>query len=575
MDTLFYLEIPMFYHAYARDVYRGTTGVHKGQSDPTYAVDTRYYCSNCNTNFKVEHRSMPMSYGFNDTIVRCPVCGVWLYNLGHFQSIARLSAEDDSDAAPIRMTLRLTESKDAVTLHVWAKVVQMDTDRRTFVTTRQERFKFDVRHRRTTFTYMEQDENGHLHRTSTTIDSLCDDTMFSKSLLKHIHSRNLVFNRHRYHDEPEFALQDKKRRKDIYKLMRILRETVQHKWKEIYGYPLASLFVSYGQVHGLLLFPLRNIAWRLMYPDAGNLPKEFSGESYCIRSYLKKRCFNMDLIQKYRQNPYNKKRISSVQAIIHQLQLPDIPFVRQQLSKDLLAGPVLLQAFSVIRNPDYVRQLLQYLKWPDDAGFTPAGFPVVQKALQYWSPRTLFPALRRGRTPMYLLRDILQMMGMMHGDNLEQAKKVPFRKVHDWLVNKVQEFEEKGFSLEVPDDVRRRLTIQLDNGYLQFFLPQHSHDLIDASKIFHNCVRTYSERVLRRECQIVLMTNDNGLMKACLEIRGNALVQAKLKFNKPVSADAVVNSAVIDWCRSTGLVIRTTDVRQLHYLVPITERRAV
>ena len=70
------------------------------------------------------------------------------------------------------------------------------------------------------------------------------------------------------------------------------------------------------------------------------------------------------------------------------------------------------------------------------------------------------------------------------------------------------------------------------------------------------------------------MTDDNGLMRACLEVRDNALVQAKLKFNKPVSEDAAINSAIRDWCRMTGLAIKTADVRQIQYLVPI-ERRAV
>ena len=161
------------------------------------------------------------------------------------------------------------------------------------------------------------------------------------------------------------------------------------------------------------------------------------------------------------------------------------------------------------------------------------------------------------------------------GLSLEPMTRIPAGRAHDWLVDKMREIEEKGFALHVPEAIQRRLQMQLDNGYLRFFVPQHSHDLDNASRIFHNCVRTYSNRVANGECQIVLMTDDKGLLKACLEIRGNALVQAKLKFNKPVSADAAVNSAIRDWCRDTGLTIRTQDVRQIHYLVPITERRAV
>lgn len=576
MITLFSLEIPLFYHACARDTYRGIAGARKSQLYAASAIDTRYYCLNCSTNFKVEHRPAPMSYRYNDAILRCPICGTWLHNMDRFQDVGQLSVTDDSDMIPVRMTLRLTESKDAVTLHVWAKVVQMDTDRRTFISNRQERFKFDIRHRRTTFTYIDQDEDRRLHRVKTLVGSLYEDTIFSKSMLKHINGRNMAFNWHRFHAEPEFELQDKKRRKDVYILLRILRETVQRKWKEIHGYPLKPLFVSGGQVYGLLLIPLFNIAWRLMYPDAGNLPKEFAGGEYPVKSYLRKRCFTPGLVQKYYQNPYSSKRISSVQAVIHQLRLPDIPFIRRQLSKDLLAGPVLLQAFSMARNPDHARMLLRYLDWPDNQDGCSWGFPIIRQALQYWPADTLFPVLGRKGIPLNVLRDVTDMMGRMQGDNLALAKRIPLRKVHDWLVTKIQEIREAGFPLQVPDAIQRRLQMQLDNGYLRFFVPQHSHDLDNASKIFHNCVRTYSDRVRRQECQIVLMTDDTGLMKACLEIRGDALVQAKLKFNRPVSEDAGVNGAIREWCRSAGLVIRTTDVRQIYYPVPIkVERRAV
>ena len=100
------------------------------------------------------------------------------------------------------------------------------------------------------------------------------------------------------------------------------------------------------------------------------------------------------------------------------------------------------------------------------------------------------------------------------------------------------------------------------------------HELDHASGVFHNCVRTYSEDVRDGKCYIVLMTDHTGLMQACLEVRDGGLVQARLKYNKPVSCDGAVNGAVRDWCREAGLYIRTPDVRQVRYPVPI-ERRAV
>jgi hypothetical protein len=65
----------------------------------------------------------------------------------------------------------------------------------------------------------------------------------------------------------------------------------------------------------------------------------------------------------------------------------------------------------------------------------------------------------------------------------------------------------------------------------------------------------------RQECNIVPVTDDNGKLVACLEVKAGRLVQAKLKHNKPVHLDAVLNEEVIRWAGKAGLKIDTTDIR--------------
>ena len=63
------------------------------------------------------------------------------------------------------------------------------------------------------------------------------------------------------------------------------------------------------------------------------------------------------------------------------------------------------------------------------------------------------------------------------------------------------------------------------------------------------------------ECNIVFMADAKGKLTACLEVRRGALVQAKLKHNKPVSANAAINRAVQEWADKAHLKIKTADVR--------------
>ena len=95
---------------------------------------------------------------------------------------------------------------------------------------------------------------------------------------------------------------------------------------------------------------------------------------------------------------------------------------------------------------------------------------------------------------------------------------------------------------------------------MKFYLPEHSSELMKGGKIMHNCVGTYGRRMANGECIIVYMTDDNGKLTACLEVRDNSLVQAKLKYNKPVSLDPVINDAIIDWCKKAELKVDTADV---------------
>lgn len=144
----------------------------------------------------------------------------------------------------------------------------------------------------------------------------------------------------------------------------------------------------------------------------------------------------------------------------------------------------------------------------------------------------------------------------------EAGRKLPLKQLHDWAIKVDTRLQDMDYDMEVPEAVVRRLQMQVNNGMLQAYVPRRAEELIKASATLHNCVRTYAKRVVARQCDIVLMTDDKGLLRACLEIREGALVQAKLKYNTPVRDDAEINAAIVDWCGKTRLKIKTRDVDQ-------------
>ena len=95
---------------------------------------------------------------------------------------------------------------------------------------------------------------------------------------------------------------------------------------------------------------------------------------------------------------------------------------------------------------------------------------------------------------------------------------------------------------------------------LKFFLPDTAYELRAGGKEFHNCVYRYAKEASNAMCHIAFMADDKGKLVACLEIREDKLVQAKLKYNNPVFNDMNINNAIIDWCKRSGLEIATTDI---------------
>jgi hypothetical protein len=106
-------------------------------------------------------------------------------------------------------------------------------------------------------------------------------------------------------------------------------------------------------------------------------------------------------------------------------------------------------------------------------------------------------------------------------------------------------------------DIYKRLEATID-GY-EFSVPKETHALVDIGTKLHNCVATYTDRVIKGAVAIVAVSKNNEL-QACIEVTprddGQAFVlihQAKLSCNQPVREDPVLNKAVIDWADKVKL----------------------
>lgn len=549
MQILAYAGIPQIYSAISipietpRERYTGYDG----------SQARLYHCLKCGSDFSIYHRRKSFQ-GYDDSsYFKCPSCG----NI--HESCARkyqVYPSDKDELVPAQIYLRVKELKEAVALEVSAKVWSLREDH-DLCTAKYEEFRFDIKKRKTTFKSW---ESGNSKKQLQEIGDPFADIIYT-SLLWHLRGDNLA----------------RESKKKIQQIMQVLRDAIRAKWKKIHGYKMKGGYVSCGQQNGYMCFPLLNLAYRLACPDAKDLPSWLNGSSADRAAESSWRCFFMTSKgeKMFADLDAFRRTQNYLTAVSDYYKLPNTPAIRKVLAEDVFGAAALAEIHRIVPDQNHLIAIYKDIKAlpvTDSEGFWSQGYQMTIRFLIL-----AIQMICAGRTGTeiqnyvrliqkqgaYYVRDTMRMLESMPNSVITASHKVKLKHLHDWLVTESKKVQEAGYELNVPEHVVKRLQMQMD--LVKFYLPNHSKELAHGGELFHNCVHTYSNSVRKGDCQIVFMTDDKGKLAACLEVRNNKLVQAKLKFNKPVLQNSAANGAIVDWCRKTGLEIATSDVRQMRY----------
>ena len=544
MKVLTYRKVPAIYSAIGRALDRRGDRYTAPDREHSHVL---YHCLKCGADFHIHHRYMKGMgyYGANDSnFFKCPICGCKHKN---YRGEFNVHYDESEKWVPSSISLRVKELKKEIVLEVRADVwnIREEVDLKTEL---HEEFRFNIADRKTTFSrWMGRAADG---KEVWELGNPFDDIIFV-SVLRHLRSDNL----------------SKAMKAEILAIMKVMREAIRAKWKQVHGYKLKGGYVSYGQYNGYMLFPLLNLSYRLVCPDAGDLPGWLSGSPTDRRVEYQRRCFD-------RKNVFGglaKLRSSKncLDEFIRYYGLPDTTAIRRFLCEDTFRMAALGKLAKIVPDQNHLlaiyEKLITYTR-PNRWEYTSTtinelitSLGVIATGRKGGEIRNFLDFMEKfGR--LYL-RDTANMYRGIPEKVKSEASKVKLKHLHDWLVEKRKRLDVEGFTLDVPEHVVRRLQMQVDQT--KFYLPNHSDELQKGSDIFHNCVRTYSRRVLEGECQIVYMSNDDGKLVACLEVKGDSLVQAKLKYNQPCYRDSAVNASILDWCKQVGLKVETHDVQEL------------
>lgn len=519
--------IPQMFTAYAEDLGYLRNGLHHFQ----------YRCEICGQNFTAAwgKKAYSMQLYEKGDVFYCPHC-----NKKHEKHV--ISA-DRHVQIPIEVRLSVKGYQSTVSFEVYASTVQFSdlliTDKGKY----KEVWRFDIARQTVQLTR---------YANTKKIDSMEVGDPFkldalSKSILGFF--------------QP-FSLGNTHHRAELTQVLKVLRNTVHSKLAKRLGYEPASMYVSYGRHYGAFLAPLFNLAYRVTFPDAPNLPaiyreSEKDIEHFWLLGAIKDHWLMDEVIKLTRQ------KIDLVTALVTVYALPNKPVVRGILGENPFETGLLTKAFSLCQNYDYALRL-----W--------AGFRRLRVSTKYiFLNDDLLQFLRKmhniygeaGVVQMVEhaneinLSDCMRLYEQLNDENRRAIKteRVSVSDLHDWMAHRHRLQTHVNLKFKVPEHIVKRLSMQTDR--MQFFLPKESVELLEAGSALHNCVAAYGKSMKDNSRWVVLVADDKGKLAACLEVQGKDLVQAKIDKNRPASTDPKLNAEIIAWAKEAKLVIKTSDLK--------------
>jgi len=517
--------VPQMFSAYAEDLDYMDNGLHEYQ----------YFCEECDQAFIAAWGRQLGAYWYVERgkYFYCPHCGKQ-----HSANVVYIKRGEDVPNK-IRLTVKVYEN--VVIFGVTGKTIGFRDAMRVFAGTYKETIRFDIAKRTVLFSSVvngfedEAFEIGHPFQLE----------FLEKSILRFF---------------LPFSLANLNQKRELNKILKVLRETVRRKLEKRLGHKIASMHVSPGQVHGTFLLPILNIAYRVLCPDAPNLPTVYREKESSIMDFWETKMISDD---DYMNEVIAKRRKTSfVNAMVAAKSLPDRPYIRRVLSENPFDVCLLSNTFRLCSNYDYAVRLFE-------------GLRELSKGISASQNKDLMKFLRRMKVfygeagivrlveeyKEMQLWDCVTLFQQLNKENRKALKteSVKLRDLHDWMSIMHKKQNHVNVKFNVPEHIVKRLSMQKDR--LRFFLPEESMQLLEAGHILHNCVASYGAAMKENQKWIVLVAEDKGKLVACLEIKEKELVQAKLDRNKPVSNNAELNSEIVAWAKEANIKINTLDIK--------------
>ncbi len=332
-------------------------------------------------------------------------------------------------------------------------------------------------------------------------------------------------------------------------LLKKLRESVNRLEKNK-GCQPKSIYVN-GKRKTHLFTSILNIAHKVRFWDMEKISfiDHYRYEEILSNNGLDNCNFDMELVSFWQSQGYNFQ-----ESICKSFNIPYTKKVRKNLQLENLS--TLINAFK-IPSIDLAWQAYDYFKKNGVKFKYQCRYIEIFNYFYKKYPAFTFNNMINKYHKYYDTFKLLEKMDKTTKE-LYEKNNIPISRLHDWLSIKIACQKGRERLYNIPDYIINRLNMQL--GYYKLEPITKSSQLITAAINLKNCSARYIDDI-NSKLQLVILTDDNGKMRALLEIRSDCIIQAKLFDNDEVYLNNEINKVILEFAKKAKLQIKTRDIK--------------
>lgn len=351
-------------------------------------------------------------------------------------------------------------------------------------------------------------------------------------------------------------------------ILKILRQKINQKEHQIHGFSKRNMYIANVSQKHRLFANILNLAHKVRFWDSQNIAYNDDFPD------LKRAFIDIVIKQDFEKQAFElmkEKHLTYHQAIFSALSLPYRKNILNCFSYDNLY--FLLPIYSIKDTKIADTMLNLYDKHLHKDPYTAWNTAVnnyteqLRKTcefinvfyLKFYRKMKLTDILKKN----YKLKDIMSLWHTANNNTKSRfmQEKVRFKDLHDWLAVNVAKQPEQEVIFDLPKNILNRFNLYMMNNRFQSTCINKYSYLKYVAQNLRNCSAGYKNRISEK-LQLVVISDDTGKPKILLEVKENAIVQAKLFNNVSVRNDIVLNKLVLEFAKETRLDIETTDIQQ-------------